>query len=207
MALTTGAGKTFADFNRRRTGQIEYGLDDSGNLVFAGHEEGMNTGKAAATAIASQSLEYSTENMSEWGKAIKALGVTTKGSGKIADKIGRMFAYMDKTQVGRLIQDYKKYGHIGNPFEEYGEEVVNNIGNGIIDYLAEGENKFTTDEGGVFNLHDNIETFLSVTVPQVIQSVIGLAAYGTSHRSVNKGKYNERHVETVSYTHLRAHET
>lgn len=197
MALTTGAGKTFADFNRRRTGQIEYGLDDSGNLVFAGHEEGMNTGKAAATAIASQSLEYSTENMSEWGKAIKALGVTAKGSGKIADKIGRMFAYMDKTKVGRLIQDYRKYGHIGNPFEEYGEEVVNNIGNGIIDYLADGENRFTTDEGGVFNLHDNIETFLSVTVPQVIQSVIGLAAYGTSHRSINKGKYNERHAETI----------
>ena len=197
MALTTGAGKTFADFNRRRTGQIEYGLDDSGNLVFAGHEEGMSTGKAAATAIASQSLEYSTENMSEWGKAIKALGVKGKGSGKIADKFSRMFAYMDKTQVGRLIQDYKKYGHIGNPFEEYGEEVINNIGNGIIDYLAEGENRFTTDEGGVFNLHDNIETFLSVTVPQVIQSVVGLAAYGTSHRSINKGKYNERHAETI----------
>lgn len=196
MAVTTGAGKTFADYNRRKTGQIKYGLDDYGNLVFGGHEEGMSSGKAAVTAIASQSLEYSTENFSEIMRGVGRVTGANKFLGKNITKLMHGVANLDSNEVGKLIKTYKRAGHIGNVFEEYNEEVVNNIGNGIIDAIAEGKNNFTTAEGGVFNLEDNVETFLSVTMPQVFQEIIGLGASGI-HSAIQRHRYNQQMQQTI----------
>lgn len=196
MALTTGAGNTFSEVMRRKNGNISYDIDESGNFIYGGHEDGMSIGKAISTGIASTSLEYSSENFSEWTRGFtKAVGLN-KGAGKFVMNIMRGFAKMDDNEIGNLLRNFKKYGHIGNVFEEYTEEFVNNVGNGIIDAISNGQNNFHTGEGGVFNLYDNVETFLAVTMPQVFQKIIGLGV-GGSLRSMQRHEYNQRNRQAA----------
>lgn len=196
MALTTGAGNTFSEVMRRKNGNISYDIDESGNFIYGGHEDGMSIGKAISTGIASTSLEYSSENFSEWTRGFtKAVGLN-KGAGKFVMNIMRGFAKMDDNEIGNMLRNFKKYGHIGNVFEEYTEEFVNNVGNGIIEAISNGQNNFHTGEGGVFNLYDNVETFLAVTMPQVFQKIIGLGV-GGSLRSMQRHEYNQRNRQAA----------
>lgn len=201
QALTTGLGNTFADISQRRMGQMQYGLDDFGNVVFGGHTDGMSLGKAIASGVVSQSLEYSSENLSEWtGGLTKAIGLALKGNkvtGKLVSPIMNGFAKMSATEYGKLLNQYRKYGHIGDIITEDLEEVLNNTGNAVIDYITTGENHFNAEEGGVFNLEDNLETFLSVTMPQVFQNILGLAAVG-GENAWKQHKFNQQYNQSIA---------
>lgn len=179
MAGTTGAMRVAGDAVDRINGSVETDVDENGRTIFAGHEKGESTGKAIAKAFTANAIENHSEMLGEYFEP--ALGSLTKlgksGMNKIG--LGKVTKFIDEvhaTDAAKLIDDFHKHTKWNGTIGEYAEEVVGNIENAI---LVGDSTLDSSDDTGVFNLDQNIDTFLGVALMGGVFSTIRTAAWRT----------------------------
>lgn len=179
MAGTPGAMRVAGDAVDRINGSVETDVDENGRTIFAGHEKGESTGKAIAKAFTANAIENHSEMLGEYFEP--ALGSLTKlgksGMNKIG--LGKVTKFIDEvhaTDAAKLIDDFHKYTKWNGTIGEYAEEVVGNIENAI---LVGDSTLDSSDDTGVFNLDQNIDTFLGVALMGGVFSTIRTAAWRT----------------------------
>ena len=174
MAATTGQVHVVADQLRRMTGDIQYTIDSQGNVVYGGRTNAEdNPFKAYAKAFGAQAIENHSEMLGEYfapvlGKAGSLLnkGLTKATSKNLyarfgVQKIRNFIAEASHSNIGSFITNLEKRAKWNGTIGEYAEEVAGNIENAIL----VGDNTLDTDENtGVFNLDQNIDTFLGVSL-------------------------------------------
>lgn len=167
MALTTGQGRVIADTMRRLTGDVQYGVNDNGQIVYSGRKVDVDgLAEAYFKSFESQAIENHSEMLGEYfapllTRAGKAIG---KPIGKGLEKlrlggVNRFIEDVGASKTAKLIDDFSKKTQWNGSIGEYAEEVAGGIENAMI----VGDQTLDTDEQtGVFNLEKNIETFLGV---------------------------------------------
>ena len=194
MAATTGQVHVVADQLRRMTGDIQYTIDSQGNVVYGGRTNAEdNPFKAYAKAFGAQAIENHSEMLGEYfapvlGKAGSLLnkGLTKATSKNLyarfgVQKIRNFIAEASHSNIGSFITNLEKRAKWNGTIGEYAEEVAGNIENAIL----VGDNTLDTDENtGVFNLDQNIDTFLGVALMGGFISTVKTAqyAYGGAKR-------------------------
>lgn len=179
MTSTTGSVRTVADAANRMNGQIYFDTDENLNAVFDGHAEGDTPGAAIAKAFASTTIgNYSEMFGAYFTPALGAVGKQVRaGMGKIG--LGKVMQFIDDvsmSDVGRLISDFERNAQWNGVFGEYAEEVAG----GIMNALVVGDQTLDTDEDtGVFNLDNNIDTFLGVWLMSGFFSSMKTVGYRT----------------------------
>lgn len=179
MTSTTGSVRTVADAANRMNGQIYFDTDENLNAVFDGHAEGDTLGAAIAKAFASTTIgNYSEMFGAYFTPALGAVGKQVRsGMGKIG--LGKVMQFIDDvsmSDVGRLISDFERNAQWNGVFGEYAEEVTG----GIMNALVVGDQTLDTDEDtGVFNLNNNIDTFLGVWLMSGFFSSVKTVGYRT----------------------------
>lgn len=179
MTSTTGSVRTVADAANRMNGQIYFDTDENLNAVFDGHAEGDTLGAAIAKAFASTTIgNYSEMFGAYFTPALGAVGKQVRaGMGKIG--LGKVMQFVDDvsmSDVGRLISDFERNAQWNGVFGEYAEEVTG----GIMNALVVGDQTLDTDEDtGVFNLDNNIDTFLGVWLMSGFFSSVKTVGYRT----------------------------
>lgn len=182
QAVTTGAMQTGSKYYEKRIGDIQPMFDKDGKPMYAGRIGAVDEGEAMWRAIATQSLEYSTENLSTWTNAIYLPTKVAKklGANKIF-KAGHDFIYgrpiERQTGVERMWYGFKAAGHTGGILEEYSEEVLNNAIN-----VALGE----MEAKDFWDVDSNIETLLGVAMPQIYGGTISGISRGVRNRKYRK---------------------
>ena len=179
MAATTGSVRTAADATERMSGQVMYGTDAQGKSVFAGHTEGDDAATAIGKAFANTTIENYSEMVGEYfapvlgtvGKAVR------KGMGKIGlESVGKFIDDVAASDVAKIVSDFEKHSKWNGMIGEYAEEVAG----GIMNALVVGDQTLDTDpETGVFNLDNNIDTFLGVSLMGGFMSSVKAAGYRT----------------------------
>ena len=193
LMATVGSGtiRTVADTQQRRAGNAQY--DSNGNVQITNRED---AGTALAKAIWNQTGQNGTEFMGEhFGRIGKMLGKSVaKG---IAGNVGEQaFRIGGKELQGVTLGSARKalydialgrgFGKVGEAVSklnakakynsgigEYGEEVAGNVWN-----LGNGDTTLDTDENtGIFNLHNNLQTFLGVSLFGGVESAMKTGAY------------------------------
>lgn len=179
MTGTTGAMRVAGDAVDRINGSVETDVDENGRTIFAGHEKGESTDKAIAKAFTSNAIENHSEMLGQYFEP--ALGRLTKmgksGMNKIG--LGKVTKFIDEvhaTDAAKLIDDFQEYTKWNGTIGEYAEEVVGNIENAI---LVGDSTLDSSDDTGVFNLDQNIDTFLGVALMGGVFSTIRTAAWRT----------------------------
>lgn len=177
MTATTGATRVAADATQRMTGNILPTYDEFGYVQYGGREGAEDNvasavGKAAGSAVIEN---YSELLGAQFAPMLNAGGKFAKDAAEkvglkkvtevLSDISGSNFAkgfrgFLDKTQW---------HGPVG----EYFEEVASNILNAAF----VGDMKFDASEEGVFNLENNIDTFLGVALMGGAFSAINTAGY------------------------------
>lgn len=163
MAGTSGAVRVAGDAIDRHVGDIETDMDGQGQTVFAGHDT-ESLGKSIAKAFASTAIENHSEMLGEY--FAPALGIVSKLGRKGMEKFGlkNVVDFVDDvsaTDAAKLIADFQKRTKWHGTIGEYAEEVAGNIENAIL----VGDNTLdASDDTGVFNLDQNIDTFLGVAL-------------------------------------------
>ena len=163
MAGTTGQGHVTADTLNRLTGDVQFKQDDAGRIVYGGRD---NAEDSAATAylksFGAQTIENHSEMVGEYFAPFlgKASQVMRKGMDKVGlGGVNRFIDNVGATNAAKMIGDFEKHAKWNGTFGEYAEEVAGNIENALI----VGDNTLDTDKDtGVFNLDQNIDTFLGV---------------------------------------------
>lgn len=201
MTATTGQGRVVADMLNRATGQVKFGVDTDGKVKYTGHDapEESNLLKAYGKAFGSQFCENYSEFMGPYISYVGGMfanGLKKIGGKYLFDGLSSLrnrsaaavmklpFAPMvsdfireaTKSDWAKVIKGMQKRAHWDGTAEEYLEEVAGNMLNAIL----VGDNDFSTEEGrGVFNLSDNIDTFLGVGLMSGAMSVSSAAGYRT----------------------------
>lgn len=179
MTSTTGSVRTVADAANRMNGQIYFDTDENLNAVFDGHAEGDTPGAAIAKAFASTTIENYSEMVGAYfAPVLGAVGKQVRsGMGKMG--LGKVMQFVDDvsmSDVGRLISDFERNAQWNGLFGEYAEEVAG----GIMNALVVGDQTLDTDEDtGVFNLNNNIDTFLGVSLMGGFFSSVKTVGYRT----------------------------
>ena len=163
MAGTTGQGHVTADMLNRLTGDVQFKVDDSGKIVYGGREGAEDSVlKAYLKAFGAQTIENHSEMVGEYFAPFlgKAASLSRKGMEKIGlGKVNKLIDDIGATNAARIIGDFEKRTKWNGTFGEYAEEAVGNIENALL----VGDNTLDTAENtGVFNLDQNIDTFLGV---------------------------------------------
>ena len=181
MTGTTGSARTLADTYDRLTGDIKSTHDSNGKIVYDGTEnEEKGILKAYLKAFGATAIENHSEFVGEYfNPLLKGVGtLTMKGWKKVNAKSAN--AFLDNLKdmgststakwLGNLFDKTQWHGTIG----EYAEEVVGNIENALL----VGDSTLDTKEGtGVFNLDQNIDTFLGVSLMGGFFSTLKTGAY------------------------------
>lgn len=176
------------------TNDIQYTIDSQGNVVYGGRTNAEdNPFKAYAKAFGAQAIENHSEMLGEYfapvlGKAGSLLnkGLTKATSKNLyarfgVQKIRNFIAEASHSNIGSFITNLEKRAKWNGTIGEYAEEVAGNIENAIL----VGDNTLDTDENtGVFNLDQNIDTFLGVALMGGFISTVKTAqyAYGGAKR-------------------------
>ena len=163
MAGTTGQGHVLADTLNRLTGDVQFKVDGSGKIVYGGREGAEDSVlKAYLKAFGAQTIENHSEMVGEYFAPFlgKASSLTRKGMEKIGlGRVNKLIDDIGATNAAKMIGDFEKQTKWNGTFGEYAEEVVGNIENALL----VGDNTLDTAENtGVFNLDQNIDTFLGV---------------------------------------------
>lgn len=178
MAGTSGAVRVAGDAIDRHVGDIETDMDGQGQTVFAGHDS-ESLGKSIAKAFASTAIENHSEMLGEY--FAPALGIVSKLGRKGMEKFGlkNVVDFVDDvsaTDAAKLIADFQKRTKWNGTIGEYAEEVAGNIENAIL----VGDNTLdASDDTGVFNLDQNIDTFLGVALMGGVFSAVRTAMWRT----------------------------
>ena len=181
MTGTTGSARTLADTYDRLTGDIKSTYDSKGKIVYDGTEnEEKGILKAYLKAFGATAIENHSEFVGEYfNPLLKGVGtLTMKGWKKVNAKSAN--AFLDNLKdmgststakwLGNLFDKTQWHGTIA----EYAEEVVGNIENALL----VGDSTLDTKEGtGVFNLDQNIDTFLGVSLMGGFFSTLKTGAY------------------------------
>ena len=201
MTATTGQGRVVADMLNRATGQVKFGVDTDGKVKYTGHDapEESSLLTAYGKAFGSQFSENYSEFMGPYISYVGGMfanGLKKIGGKYLFDGLSSLrnrsaaavmklpFAPMvsdfireaTKSDWAKVIKGMQKRAHWDGTAEEYLEEVAGNMLNAIL----VGDNDFSTEEGrGVFNLSDNIDTFLGVGLMSGAMSVSSAAGYRT----------------------------
>jgi site-specific DNA-cytosine methylase len=173
MASTTGSGRVYADTRRRMTGDLNYNVNESGEAYYDGHEKGESFVKAFAKAFGAQAIENHSEMLGEYIKPL--LGVVgktaykglTKATAKNlytrfgVNKVRGMINDVMSTPFAQFVSDLESRAKWNGMLGEYAEEVIGNVENALL----VGDNTLDADENtGVFDLDQNIDTFLGVSL-------------------------------------------
>ena len=173
MASTTGSGRVYADTRRRMTGDLNYNVNESGEAYYDGHEKGESFVKAFAKAFGAQAIENHSEMLGEYIKPL--LGVVgktaykglTKATAKNlytrfgVNKVRGMINDVMSTPFAKFVSDLESRAKWNGMLGEYAEEVIGNVENALL----VGDNTLDADENtGVFDLDQNIDTFLGVSL-------------------------------------------
>ena len=178
MAGTSGAVRVAGDAIDRHVGDIETDMDGQGRTVFAGHDP-ESLGKSIAKAFTSTAIENHSEMLGEY--FAPALGIVSKLGRKGMEKFGlkKVVDFVDDvsaTDAAKLIADFQKRTKWHGTIGEYAEEVAGNIENAIL----VGDNTLdASDDTGVFNLDQNIDTFLGVALMGGVFSAVRTAMWRT----------------------------
>lgn len=178
MAGTSGAVRVAGDAIDRHVGDIETDMDGQGQTVFAGHDS-ESLGKSIAKAFASTAIENHSEMLGQY--FAPALGIVSKLGRKGMEKFGlkNVVDFVDDvsaTDAAKLIADFQKRTKWHGTIGEYAEEVAGNIENAIL----VGDNTLdASDDTGVFNLDQNIDTFLGVALMGGVFSAVRTAMWRT----------------------------
>lgn len=189
MSATTGAIGVAADAVDRMNGQVLFDEDRPGHSAFAGIEPGSQEAPAAAfaKAFAGRTIENYSEMVGEYFSPI--LGAAGKAAGRGLEKIGlgKVTRFIDDvaaSDVGRLVTAFEHNAKWNGVFGEYAEEVVGNMMNALV----VRDQTFDAAEGtGVFNLDQNIDTFLGVALMGGFMSTVKTALYRTPKYRTRKG--------------------
>ena len=168
MAATTGTGRVTADaFDRMNNGEEDWGT-------------------AIAKAYGGTVIENYSEMVGEYFAPV--LGVAGNGLSKGMDKIGLgavndFIENVSSSRLAQLVSDFENSAKWSGLFSEYAEEVTGNIMNA----LTVGDMTLDTAEGtGVFNLDQNIDTFLGTALMGGALSGIKTLGYRTPKYSARK---------------------
>ena len=180
LTSTTGSVGVAADAINRMNGQVEYVPDMEGKSVFAGVSNQKEFGTALKEAFLSRTIENHSEMLGEYFAPV--LGVVGKGVGKGLSKIGldgvnKFVDNIAASDLARLVTDFEKQAKWNGTIGEYAEEVVGGIENAIL----VGDQTLDTDKDtGVFNLDNNINTFLGVSLLGGVISSVKTIGYRSS---------------------------
>ena len=116
MALTTGQGRVIADTMRRLTGDVQYGVNDNGQIVYSGRKVDVDgLAEAYLKSFESQAIENHSEMLGEYfapllTRAGKAIG---KPIGKGLEKlrlggVNRFIEDVGASKTAKLIDDFSK---------------------------------------------------------------------------------------------------
>lgn len=197
MTATTGAVGTAAEALERMAGDVTFDEDRIGHAVFSGHDEGESPAEAFAKAFAGRTIENYSEMVGEYFAPV--LGAAGKSIGKGLDKIGlgRVTKFIDDvaaSDVARVVSDFEKSAKWNGMIGEYAEEVVGSIMNALV----VGDQTLDADpDTGVFNLDQNIDTFLGVSLMGGFFSAIKTAGYRSP-------KYEARKRLAGAYSHAES---
>lgn len=203
MAATTGAVRTTADAFERMN-----------NAQMAGEE--MSFGEAFGKAFANTTIQNFSEMFGAYFKPLAGAtgeGLTRIATSKAGSKIGlnRVYDFIENvgaSDVARLVTDFEKHARWNGVFGEYAEEVVGGVMNAII----VGDQTLDADpETGVFNLDQNIDTFLGVSLLGGFMSGVKTAGYRTPKYQARKAMNEADNVcrsafenEDVNWDAIRA---
>lgn len=176
-AMTFGTPAIGADMYDRLIGNVRGTRNEQGNVEYSGRDNA-ETSKAAAIAksIGSNYLEYQSEMVGEYFRPLS--NIISRGFGRATDKLGLgkvrdMIANISNKDFYRAYADFARRTQWQGTFNEYLEEVINNVENA----LFIGDMDFSTGENGVFNLDTNIDTFLGVAVMSGFMSSLKTVDY------------------------------
>lgn len=186
MTATTGMPGVIGGAYDRMNGQIQFGLDDKGQLTYTGREGSMGTGEAFAKSAASRFLENHSEMVFN---AFNGMGdVVWRGVQKIVPEgVNGFIQKAAGTGAGKMIRDWgnnetmkelAKRTQFHGIAGEYLEEVYNNLAN-----VPLGE--MTMEQ--VLDLDQNIDTFLGLAPTSVFFGALGLGSM-TAERIQHKKK-------------------
>lgn len=202
LTATSGTAHVAADAVSRNTGDLkfDYKADpETGELraQYSGHEEGDDaltaTGKAFFMRFMENFSEYSGEALAPIAAGVaKGVGAGAKAAGKaIASRMGKAGAKIldagrwgtkaarelidniSASEFGRTITALEKKAHYNGKVLEFAEEKISDLASVLI-----GDKDLSTDKGkGFFNLDDNIDTFLGVSLTGGVISGAQTAGY------------------------------
>lgn len=185
MSATTGSGRVVADTQNRMIGDVRYDYDENG-YYYAGRESGESLGDALAKAYGANVIENYSEMLgnyfSPFTDAIS--GVASRGLEKIGlSKVNRFIGEIKASDWGRAITDFEKGTQWNGSLGEYAEEVAG----GTLNALFIGDQTLDTDPAtGVFNLDNNIDTALGVSMMGGFLSGIKTTGYRTPKYKARK---------------------
>ena len=178
MTATTGATRVAADATQRMTGNIMPTYDEFGYIQYEGSEGAEDnwataTGKAAGSAVIEN---YSEMLGNQFAPILGAVG------GKISsvipkniklNKVTEIISDINGSSFARGFNEFLQRTQWHGPVGEYFEEVASNVLNATF----VGDMKFDASEEGVFNLENNIDTFLGVALMGGAFSAINTVGY------------------------------
>ena len=177
MAATTGIGRVASDATERMAGQVQFDTDENNRSVFAGHTEGEDPATAVAKAFGATTIENFSEMFGNYFSPILggAGKVLRKGANKIgAGKVMQMLDDVAASDLARMVSDFERNAQWSGTIGEYAEEVAG----GIMNAIFVGDQTLDADEQtGVFNLDNNIDTFLGVALLGGAMSTVKTVGY------------------------------
>ena len=208
MSATTGSGRVVADTQNRMIGDVQYDYDENGYIHYADREPGESLGTALAKAYGANVIENYSEMLgnyfSPFTDAIS--GVASRGLEKIGlSKVNRFIGEIKASDWGRAITDFEKRTQWNGSLGEYAEEVAG----GTLNALFIGDQTLDTDPAtGVFNLDNNIDTALGVSMMGGFLSGIKTIGYRTpkykARKSLEKAGREAENVFGDSWEDIRA---
>lgn len=202
LTATSGTAHVAADAVSRNTGDLKFDYKEdpeTGELraQYSGHEEGDDaltaTGKAFFMRFMENFSEYSGEALAPIAAGVaKGVGAGAKAAGKaVASRMGKAGAKIldagrwgtkaarelidniSASEFGRTITALEKKAHYNGKVLEFAEEKISDLAAVLI-----GDKDLSTDKGkGFFNLEDNIDTFLGVSLTGGVISAAQTAGY------------------------------
>ena len=176
-AFTFGSPAITADTYDRLIGNVHGTEDEAGNIIYKNRSD-FETSKGAAIAKAAGAnlLEYQSEMAGPYFGALSKIAKTgtLKGLEKIGlEKTRDLLTRFSNKDFYRAYASFARKTQWHGTFEEYLEEVYNNVANAIFI----GDMDFSTGDNGVFNLEMNLDTLLGVAVMSGAMSTLKTVDY------------------------------
>lgn len=186
MSATTGSGRVVADTQNRMIGDVRYDYDENGYIHYADRETGESLGTALAKAYGANVIENYSEMLGRYFSPLTDAisGAASRGLEKIGlSKVNRFIGEIKASDWGRAITDFERRTQWNGNLGEYAEEVAG----GTLNALFIGDQTLDADPTtGVFNLDNNIDTLLGVSMMGGFLSGVRTFGYRTPKYKARK---------------------